>query len=713
MLLPVISRVIGAVKRSPDLVARPITETKGTELVRASEKLKITGASTDVLQRADELWQRGRKDFALKTVHAESIVAPKDDGLWLWLAEKYSDMNEDTAAAMCVRNAFNTNTGNAEALSRLIDVSKQREWKGEVSRAYRKYLKVVESDSRTHIDALTFFIPSKYEPGLRVLSKSEDVVVQAVLALASKKTIEDIPLSLDEQNKVHLIDNLVHGRQNKTIALIHDMTDDEVPVQAIRTTARRYLRAGKTRLANALLTELVRLDISDGWARQVLESLTKQQLSNYQLAKVGFPFTPKASKPALEVNRNRSLYLLHNSLPYHSAGYSTRTQGLLQSVRGLGWDVHGVTRLGYPFDMPKFEDIESIDKMDVIDGVPYHRLSTLAGIEKKAPIQSYVERYSRELEKLVREEKPFVLHAASNHWNGLTAVETANRMGIPSVYEVRGLWEVTRGSRDPEWAKGGMYRFMARMEADAAKNATRVLTITNALKEELVRRGVSADKITVLPNGVDSTRFVPRGRDEGLKNALGLSGKTVIGYVGSVLDYEGLGLLIDAAKILKKTHSDFGVMIVGDGAELEKFQAEVFDSGLEDIFVFTGRVPHEEVEKYYSIVDITPFPRLPLPVCEMVSPLKPFEAMAMQKAVVSSDVQALTEIVRHEENGLLHRKGSAESLAEQIERFLRDPELMKRMAENGREWVVAERQWKDLGKIVSDTYLQLGGSTEL
>src|SRR5690606_24655548 len=123
--------------------------------------------------------------------------------------------------------------------------------------------------------------------------------------------------------------------------------------------------------------------------------------------------------------------------------------------------------------------------------------------------------------------------------------------------------------------------------------------------------------------------------------------------------------------------SDFHVLLVGDGAELERFSARVKDEGLESVITFTGRVPHEDVERYYSLIDITPFPRLPLPVCEMVSPLKPFEAMAMGKAVLASGVAALAEIVAPGVTGFLHSKGDAESLRRGIERYLDEPELMR------------------------------------
>jgi glycosyltransferase involved in cell wall biosynthesis len=272
------------------------------------------------------------------------------------------------------------------------------------------------------------------------------------------------------------------------------------------------------------------------------------------------------------------------------------------------------------------------------------------------------------------------------------------------VYEVRGLWEVTRGSRDPEWGRSDQYRYIARMEADAARGATKVLAITQALKDELVERGVDEDKIVLVPNGVDTERFTPLPRDEELAAQLGVAGKTVIGYVGTIVDYEGLDLLLETAARLKRSREDFHMLIIGDGAKLEELQATAAAQGLDDVVTFTGRIPHEEVERYYSIIDVTPFPRLPLPVCEMVSPLKPFEAMAMGKAVIASDVAALAEIVTPGRNGLLHVKGSAESLTEQVEHLLDDPELRARLGVQARDWVVAERDWKQLASTVARTY---------
>lgn len=274
---------------------------------------------------------------------------------------------------------------------------------------------------------------------------------------------------------------------------------------------------------------------------------------NSDLARDGFPFPQQRPEPEFEPRRDHVLYLLHNALPYHSGGYATRTHGLLTELNRMGWDVDGVTRLGYPYDMPKMADLPDLPAHEV----DYHHLLTGRQIEKKNPMFDYTERYMDALLPLARKERPAILHGASNHWNGLAAIKTARTLGIHSVYEVRGLWEVTRGSRDPEWGRSDQYRYIAGMEADTARGADRVLAITGALKAELIDRGVDEETITLVPNGVDTERFVPIPRDQELAAQLGVTDKTVIGYVGTIADYEGLGLLLTAARELRRTREDF------------------------------------------------------------------------------------------------------------------------------------------------------------
>jgi glycosyltransferase involved in cell wall biosynthesis len=407
-------------------------------------------------------------------------------------------------------------------------------------------------------------------------------------------------------------------------------------------------------------------------------------------------------------NSQKSLYLVYNSLPYHSAGYATRTHGLVKGLRELGLDTTILTRLGYPRIFPKYLDVD-VPNYEEVDGIPYLRLNAdMSGIFGLST-SSYLRRnISASLEAAV-DFKPAVIHGASNFVTGLTAIGVARAMGVPSVYEVRGLWEVTALSRDPAYSNSLHYAQAVRLETEACLGADRVIAITQALKDELIRRGVPAEKIDVVPNGVDTDRFRPLPRDIALAEKLGLKPEhVVVGYVGSILDYEGLDDLLRAVRLcVDRGHENLRVLIVGDGAAYESCIDLAQDLNLNDYVIFTGRVPHGEVESYYSLVDIAPFPRKPLPVCEMVSPLKPFEAMAMGKCIIVSSVAALAEIIGDRPIGFVSEKGSIEALAQTISLVVNDGDLRAQVGEAARRFVILEHDWRALAHRVAQVYEKL------
>ncbi|MDC7710847.1 glycosyltransferase family 4 protein [Vogesella indigofera] len=425
----------------------------------------------------------------------------------------------------------------------------------------------------------------------------------------------------------------------------------------------------------------------------------------------GFPYPSFLPVPAYTPQR-QSLYLLHNCLPYNSGGYATRTHGLLTGVvANSGFRVHGVSRPGYPTDHKKHisQPLPSAIPMgDEIDGISYFRCNQT--IRKSSlTITEYINAYVGEVESLAREHRTAIIHAASNFPNGLAANVAARRLGVKSIYEVRGLWEITRMSRQIGWEKTEQFAYMAKMEAEACKGADAVITLTGALKNLMIERGVPEDKIIIVPNCVHTERFAPLERDAKLAKELGVrQDEVVVGYIGSVVNYEGLDHLLRALDILRKRGIDnFRFLLVGDGAVLHELKELAIELGLENKLIAPGRVPHETVQSYYSLVDITPFPRKPYMVCEMVSPLKPFEAMASAKAVVVSSCAALTEIVKDEVTGLVFEKGNFSDLANKLERLILDAELRHRLGEAGRQWVRAERDWKNAGKIVGELYSRL------
>lgn len=603
-----------------------------------------------------------------------------------------------------------------QGLELYLELTKsQKEKSQRASKVFRDFSEAVVLRMDRHRSALDFLIPSKSVEALTHIANngSDDVaraVAKADLALRAQVPVEEATKTIHDCSNPSLalaILWLARGKTSAAISALSKLGSQEFPYDSLRRAIRRAKSADKMKQAAKYASVYSEKKPQDSWIKDISNTFNTKSPSNYLLGKQGYKFPQAKPQSEYKLEQKKVFYLLHNSLPYHSAGYATRTHGLLSELNNSEWTVDGVTRLGYPYDMPGMSDIQGVSNVNRVGHVNYRRILAGREIEKKNPLFDYIQRYSKQLQQLAKTEKPAIIHAASNHWNGLAAVTAANRLGIPSIYEVRGLWEVTRGSRDPEWATGNMYKFMAKMEADAARGATRVFAITRALKDELVNRGVDPDKIQIIPNGVDADRFQPQARDYELAARLNIEGKTVIGYVGSILDYEGIDLLLDAAGNLKSERSDFHVLIVGDGAELERFRNRVAADGLGDVITFTGRVPHEDVESYYSLIDITPFPRLPLPVCEMVSPLKPFEAMAMSKAVVASNVDALEEIVTPGLNGLLHIKGDKESLTSQLRLLLEDQTLRTRLGEQARDWVLKERDWRKLASIISNTYEDL------
>jgi glycosyltransferase involved in cell wall biosynthesis len=336
-------------------------------------------------------------------------------------------------------------------------------------------------------------------------------------------------------------------------------------------------------------------------------------------------------------------------------------------------------------------------------------------------IIEYIPEAANEIEKRLQALNPQLVIAASNYYTGLPALIAARRLGIPFVYEVRGLWEITRLSRDAKFEKTAAFTVQSMFEATVCAEADRVFTLTEPLRDELVARGVEPSKIALLPNSCDPERFLPRVRDFALAKQLDIPANIpVIGYIGTFVDYEGVEDLALACALLKRGGVEFRLLLVGNedtsgqgrGAITEQINVIANSGGFSDWLIMPGRVPHEEVERYYSLIDIAPFPRKPLPVCEMVSPMKPLEALAMEKAVVVSSVRALQEMVTHEKTGLIFEKGSVEGLTNALQRLLVDTELRKTLGKNGREWVLKERSWAATTKVIAAYVRALSHGTD-
>jgi glycosyltransferase involved in cell wall biosynthesis len=375
-----------------------------------------------------------------------------------------------------------------------------------------------------------------------------------------------------------------------------------------------------------------------------------------------------------------------------------RSRYTLLGQRDAGLDPFVVTSLGFP----RKDGIEAFPAVEEVDGIVHHRLDLGPGYPVNPPFDRQLSDYAWLAARIARRERPAVIHASS----GFRGYETAlvgralrEHLRRPLIYEVRSFFEAT-WSPDAAMAEDGEH-FQRRYETEnrCMQAADVVLTIAEAMRDDIAARGVPRERIHLLPNGVDPGAFQPAPPDPELRRRYGLEGRTVFGYV-STLDHprEGQEFLIEAAAILKSRGRRVACLIVGDGKRRDELEQLARRSGVADIVHFAGRVPHAEVAAHYALLDLFVVPRRNDRAARYVTPLKPFEALAMGKPLVVADLPALVEIAAPGERGLAFRPEDAGSLASVIETFLDQPGLAERLGDAGRRWVVTERTWARNGQ---------------
>ena len=382
----------------------------------------------------------------------------------------------------------------------------------------------------------------------------------------------------------------------------------------------------------------------------------------------------------------RILHLLDHSIPLHS-GYTFRTLALLREQRKLGWETFHLTSLKHTAPGALEETVEGWH----FYRTPPCQLPGLPGFAERALMRASEHR----LRELARRLSPQVIHAHSPVLNALPALRVGRELGIPVVYEVRAFWEDAAVDHGTTSEGSLRYRATRALESRALKRAAHVFTICEGLRADIVARGVPADGVTVIPNAVDIDNFEPGGTpDQALKAQLGLAGATVLGFIGSFYAYEGLDLLLDALPAMLAERPEVRVLLVGGGPQDAALKAQAQRLGLADKVVFTGRVPHAEVQRYYDLVDVLCYPRHSMRLTELVTPLKPLEAMAQGRLLVASDVGGHKELIQHRETGLLFQAGSAPALTQALVDALRSPDLAASIRVAGRRFVEQHRNWK-------------------
>ena len=404
----------------------------------------------------------------------------------------------------------------------------------------------------------------------------------------------------------------------------------------------------------------------------------------------------------------RVLHLVTDALPTTSAGYTIRTHEIALAQREAGLDPHVATQTGYPVTQGRIDGRRLVE----LDGVPYHRL-----LPWRMPGRADIAAPSRGLElaaSLTRQLRPAVLHAASNYVNARLALALRERYGLPVVYEVRGFWEDTWLSRYPdaaERAKSELYQRNRELETQCMLAADLVVTLGEAMRDEIVARGVLAAKVEIVPNAVSAEFLRPLPDATTLREELGIKpDEPVVGEVTSLVPHEGIGTLLEATAILRTRGVPARALIVGDGPERAALQRQAARAGLAEAAVFTGRVPAAKVRQFHALLDVFVVPRTPDRVCQLVTPLKPVEAMASGLCVVTSEVKALTEIVKHEVTGMQTVPQDPVSLADCLEHLLYSPDIRRKLGDNAREWAARDRTWAHNAARYRDAYARLGAT---
>jgi len=360
-----------------------------------------------------------------------------------------------------------------------------------------------------------------------------------------------------------------------------------------------------------------------------------------------------------------------------------------------------------------------------------------------------------------------VLHAASNHLNGQLALALREDFGLPVIYEARGFWEETwlsrhggdpgdpasqdagrpaqrpsinesssagsAGSRGtagtglapgsrretvapvplpgPDLATSDFYLLSREAETRCMREADLVVTLGEVMREEIVARGIAPDKVLVVPNAVSGDFLQPLPDGGALRASLGLRpGELVAGVVSNLVGYEGIDTLLAAVAELRSRGVNVRPLIVGDGPERAALERQAGQLGLTGTAIFTGRVPMTEVRRYHALLDLFVVPRTSDRVCQLVTPLKPVEAMASGLTVVASDVGALREIIRPDVTGALATSGDPGSFADIMEPLLYSSDIRRKLGANAREWVARDRTWAHNAAIYRAAYERLGAT---
>lgn len=399
------------------------------------------------------------------------------------------------------------------------------------------------------------------------------------------------------------------------------------------------------------------------------------------------------------------LHILDHSLPLHS-GYSFRSMSIFKAQVKKGWQPVVLTS-------PKHQESWKgrLDQQELFDGITHYRTPLAA--RKRTPViyeSRLVAALARQAVEVAERFGAEMIHAHSPVLNGLAALKAGRELNIPVVYEIRAFWEDAAVDHGTYGEGSAKYRIVRALESWMCRKSSHVTVICDGLRRDLMRRGIPAEKISIAPNGISTEEFRETPPDPELSGILGPDRKRVIGFLGSFYRYEGLDLAVDAFASLAGKYDDCVLLLAGGGEMDASLKEKVRAKGLAGRVIFPGRVPHERIAGVYALADILVYPRYAMRLTDLVTPLKPLEAMAMEKAVIASDVGGHRELIRHNETGTLFPAGKSVALAAGLERLLENEEFRRDLGRRAAHWVRQARSWDKTAAVYEDVYRKVLGA---
>lgn len=394
------------------------------------------------------------------------------------------------------------------------------------------------------------------------------------------------------------------------------------------------------------------------------------------------------------------LHVLDHSLPYLSA-YSFRSMYLISQQRQMGITPVVLTSPSH----------ESPDQnCEILQGVQHHRSKWSGFYYLPQPRfipglrhEAYIAGLAKRIVQVARDAEVDLIHAHSPALNGLAARRAAKQLKKPWIYELR-YYEQDAAVDSGQASYYSLRYNLARwMEERALKQADLAVTTSTSMQKELLARGFSSRKLLEVPEGIDTRMFHPRPPDAELIDRHQLQDKTVIGFIGSFYKYEGLDRLVSMMIYLLRERRDLKLILAGSGEVESQLRARVPREWSEH-FIFTGRIEQEDILRYYSVIDICVYPRLSTRMTELTTPIRPLEAMSMERAVIGSNVGGIAELIRHNKTGFVVETDDKVALGASISHLVNNPYERKEMGKRARTQVVKQREWAAIAMKYLDIY---------